>query len=193
MDNERRFAHIWCNTSYCRYVATVQGQNATLSLGYVDHYSPHPRHILLFRLCKPRKICGLHRKPSSDEIQGIGECHRCYPRKPSAQEVFPRRCRDSWLDSYKLLRISISMVLTTRELAATALTALACATYLLVEIVARELHSRVRYYAYTVGTISSHETFPAFIPPHLHESLPNRQLVFRPSRTLYLEQNLESL
>lgn len=106
---ERMFAHIWCNTSYCRYVTTVKSNDAPFSLVYVDHYSPHPRHVLLFRLCKRGKVCGLHGKPGPDEIQRIGECHGCYPRKSSAQKVFPRRCRGPGLDPNKLLRIGISM------------------------------------------------------------------------------------
>lgn len=85
------------------------------------------------------------------------------------------------------------MELTARKWAATTLAALAWPAYLPVEIVARELHSRIGYYPYTVGTISSHKSSPAFISPHLHEALPNRQLVLRPPNTLYLKQNLEPL
>ena len=71
-------------------------------------------------------------------------------------------------------------------------TALTRLTYLLVDVVARKLHSRVGHYAYTIGTISSHKSSPPFISPHLCETLPNRQLVFRSSSALYLEQNLEA-
>ena len=71
--------------------------------------------------------------------------------------------------------------------------ALAWPSYLLVEIEARKLHGRIRYYPYTICAIASHKTSPTFIPPHLHETFPNRQLVFRPPSTLYLEQDLEAL
>ena len=87
----------------------------------------------------------------------------------------------------------INMVLIIREWAATTLAARIWPAYLLVEIEASELHSRIWYNPYTVRAVPSHETSPAFVSPHLHEALPNRQLVFRPPSTLYLEQNLEAL
>lgn len=45
--------------------------------------------------------------------------------------------------------------------------------YSLVEVVAPELHCRVRNNTDTVGAIPTHETPPAFLSTHFHKSLPH--------------------
>lgn len=49
-----------------------------------------------------------------------------------------------------------------------------CPAYLLVNVVAAKLHGRVRHNSYAICAISSHESAPPFVLPHLHEALPNR-------------------
>lgn len=66
-------------------------------------------------------------------------------------------------------------------------------THPLVKVVTAELNSRVRHNAHTVGAIASHEASPAFFPPHLGQTLADRQLVGIASYALNLEQDLEAL
>ncbi len=64
------------------------------------------------------------------------------------------------------------------------------ATYAFVEIVAAELHCRVRDDANAIGSIAGHEAPPALVAPHLRQRLVDRHLVFIPPHALDLKQNL---
>ena len=66
-------------------------------------------------------------------------------------------------------------------------------TYVLIEIVTRELYGRIRHYPHAVRAIASHKAFESFVLPHLHQSLGNRQLVLILPSALYLEENFQSL
>ncbi len=103
-----------------------------------------------------------------------------------AQSEHPVQCLQTVL-------IMISTALMAGQRSAMAGNGPAWRAYLPIEIIARELHRRVGYYPYTIGTVPSHKSSPALVSPHLHETLPDRQLVFRPPGTLYLEQDLEAL
>lgn len=65
-------------------------------------------------------------------------------------------------------------------------------THPFVKVIAAKLDSRVRNNAYAVGSITSHETSPTFLPPHFGKALAYRQLVGISSDTLHLKQNLET-
>jgi hypothetical protein len=64
--------------------------------------------------------------------------------------------------------------------------------HLLVEVIAPELHSRIRHDAYAIGPVSPHESPPTLIFPHLGETLSDRELVFFAAHALDLEEDLES-
>lgn len=59
--------------------------------------------------------------------------------------------------------------------------------YLLVEIITAKLHGGIWNDADAVRPIPTHESSPAFFPPHFHETLPYRQLVLISAGTLHLE------
>ena len=64
---------------------------------------------------------------------------------------------------------------------------------LLIKAVARELYGRIRDDTNAISTIASHQTPPALVFPHLHEPLPNWQLISGSSSALYLKQYFQTL
>jgi len=63
----------------------------------------------------------------------------------------------------------------------------------LVEVITPELHRRIRYNAYAVGPVSTHEASPTLFSPHLRQALSHGQFIFFPADALDLEKDLQSL
>lgn len=66
-------------------------------------------------------------------------------------------------------------------------------TYAFVEVITAKLHGGVGDNADAVGSVSTHETPPSLLFPHLPKSLAHAHFVLVASLALDLEQDLESL
>jgi hypothetical protein len=62
--------------------------------------------------------------------------------------------------------------------------------HILIEIVTSKLYGRVWNDSYTVRAVSSHESSPSFVFPHLHETFSDGELIFFTAGALDLEQDL---